>query len=145
MRLVRIIARLNVGGPAIHAITLTRRLEARGDKTRLVRSVEGPDEATWTTSPVSLAWSRRSSAHATDPGLGDLAALVAFPRASRRPDIIHTFHGHSLTGYYSGHTAALYRFIERSLARRTDALIAVSVRDDLVRVAPPPSGSSSCS
>ena len=44
VRLVRIIARLNVGGPAIQAITLTRLLEPRGYRTRLVRGREGPTE-----------------------------------------------------------------------------------------------------
>ena len=75
--------------------------------------------------------------HAAKAGtLGRLAALIAFPRRRRRPVVIHTFHGHSLTGYFSGRTARLYRLIERSLARRTDALVAVSaeVRDDLLRL-----------
>ncbi len=53
-----------------------------------------------------------------------------------RPDrsSIHTYHGHSLTGYFSPRTAAIYRRIERVLARVTDRLIAVSdeVRDELV-------------
>src|SRR4051812_37360897 len=42
--LVRIISRLNVGGPAIHVITLTRRLEALGYWTTLVRGRESPNE-----------------------------------------------------------------------------------------------------
>ena len=36
-RIVRVIARLNVGGPAIQAITLTNRLEPYGYATHLVR------------------------------------------------------------------------------------------------------------
>ena len=53
-----------------------------------------------------------------------------------RPILIHTFHGHSLTGYFSPRTASIYRRIERSLAGHTDALIAVSgeVRDELVEL-----------
>ncbi len=41
---MRIIARLNVGGPAIQAITLTQELERFGYQTRLVRGVEDPAE-----------------------------------------------------------------------------------------------------
>jgi glycosyltransferase involved in cell wall biosynthesis len=48
--------------------------------------------------------------------------------------LVHTFHGHSLTGYFTPRSAAVFRRIERFLAARTDALIAVSeqVRDELV-------------
>jgi len=166
--LVRIIARLNVGGPAIQAITLTRLLEARGYQTRLVRGRESQAEGDMDylaqelgVRPTLVASMRR------DPGLGDLralwtlarilrrdrprivhthaakagtlgrvASLIAFPRRTRRPALVHTFHGHSLTGYFSGRTAAFYRAIEGFLANRTDVLVAVSpeVRDDLVRL-----------
>lgn len=166
IRMVRVIARLNIGGPAIQAITLTKRLEPLGYNTRLVRGSEGAEEGSMdylahelAVSPTLIASMRR------DPGLSDLralaqlvrilrrdrphivhthaakggtlgrvATLIAFPLPSRRPAIVHTFHGHSLTGYFSSRTARLFLEIERVLARRTDALIAVSpeVRDDLV-------------
>jgi hypothetical protein len=44
VRVLRVIARLNVGGPSIQAITLSRFLEDRGYETRLVRGREGPRE-----------------------------------------------------------------------------------------------------
>jgi glycosyltransferase involved in cell wall biosynthesis len=48
--------------------------------------------------------------------------------------LVHTYHGHSLSGYFSDRTAALYRSIEQVLGRHTDRLIAVSdeVRNELV-------------
>jgi glycosyltransferase involved in cell wall biosynthesis len=48
--------------------------------------------------------------------------------------IVHTYHGHSLSGYFSPRTATVYRLIERALARISDRLIAVSeeVCDELV-------------
>lgn len=73
--------------------------------------------------------------HAAKGGtIGRLAALLAFPRRRGRPVLVHTFHGHSLSGYFSASTATVYRVIERFLARRTDRLIAVSseVREDLI-------------
>jgi glycosyltransferase involved in cell wall biosynthesis len=169
VRLVRVIARLNVGGPAIQAITLTRLLEARGYSTRLVRGREGADEGSMdylaselSVSPTLIASMRREPGpgdlvalwrlvrimradrpqivhtHAAKAGtLGRTATLLAFPRRSRRPVLIHTFHGHSLTGYFDSRSARLFLGIERLLARRTSALVAVSpeVRDDLVALA----------
>jgi glycosyltransferase involved in cell wall biosynthesis len=163
---VRIIARLNVGGPAIQAITLTRRLRERGYATTLVRGREGPDEgnmdhlaASMGVQPVLIASMRRDPSwrdlpallslialirrgrpqivhtHAAKAGtLGRVAALLARPCGRGRPVLIHTYHGHSLSGYFSPRTAAIYRRIETVLARRSDRLIAVSVevRDELV-------------
>lgn len=71
--------------------------------------------------------------HAAKAGtLGRLAALLAPGRRTRV--VVHTFHGHSLSGYFASPTARIYKTIERFLARRTDCLVAVSeeVRDELV-------------
>ena len=48
--------------------------------------------------------------------------------------LVHTYHGHVLDGYFSATTATAFTAVERALARRTDALIAVStaIRRDLV-------------
>jgi glycosyltransferase involved in cell wall biosynthesis len=165
IRVVRIIARLNIGGPAIQAITLTRQMTDRGYQTTLVRGREEPDEGTMDyrareldVQPVQVAWIRRNPGwrdlpalialirilrrerpqivhtHAAKAGtLGRVAALIAFPRRRARPVVIHTYHGHSLTGYFSGRTASVFRLIERLLAPVSDVLIAVSdeVRDEL--------------
>jgi glycosyltransferase involved in cell wall biosynthesis len=169
LRIVRIIARLNIGGPAIQAITLTKLLRERGYETRLVRGSEGVAEgnmdylaAELGVQPTRIEALRRDPSpekdvralgslirilradrphvvhtHAAKAGtLGRLAVVLAFPKRSARPSLVHTFHGHSLTGYFGGCTSAVYGAIERWLAHRTDALLAVSdeVRDDLVRL-----------
>lgn len=168
IRIVRIIARLNVGGPAIQAITLTKRLEPLGYRTTLVRGREEPEEGNMDylagelgVRPVLVPSLRRNPGlhdlrallalmgtirrerphivhtHAAKGGtLGRLAALAAGTGRRQRPILIHTYHGHSLTGYFSPRSAAVYRRIERLLARYTDRLIAVSdeVRDELVEL-----------
>lgn len=62
--------------------------------------------------------------------VGRAAAVLA-----RVPVVVHTFHGHVLSGYFSPRKSAAFQRIERALARRSDRLVAVSaqVRDDLVR------------
>jgi glycosyltransferase involved in cell wall biosynthesis len=71
--------------------------------------------------------------------IGRTAARLA--GGAKPPIVVHTFHGHVLRGYFGPLPSEAYRRIERTLARSTDRLIAVSpeVRDDLVElgVAPP--------
>lgn len=79
--------------------------------------------------------------HAAKAGaLGRLAALLAW-RGARRPVLVHTYHGHSLSAYFSARRNAAFTAVERFLATRTDRLIAVSeqVRDDLVALGVAPS------
>ena len=76
--------------------------------------------------------------------LGRIAALVynVAARRSRRCAVIHTFHGHVLEGYFGPLGSAAVRAIERVLARITDRIVTISVRqrDDITRrfsIAPP--------
>lgn len=164
-RVLRVIARLNVGGPAIQAITLSRRLEEHGYSTTLVRGREGPREGTM--DPLAARMGVRP---VLLPALGreldprsDLRAALALRRIIRRerPDVlhthtakagtvgrvaaalagrhrprlvVHTFHGHVLSGYFSRRRERVFVGVERVLARRSDVLIAVSeeVRADLL-------------
>jgi len=155
-RVMRVIARLNIGGPAIQAISLTRMLDARGYQTTLVRGSEDQHEGSMDyladelgVKPVRVASLRR------DPGPWDLPALAVITAmmvrrrpqivhthaakagtigrmaalllpARRRPVIVHTFHGHSLSGYFSSRRERAFLAIERFLARHSDRLIAVS-------------------
>jgi glycosyltransferase involved in cell wall biosynthesis len=68
--------------------------------------------------------------------VGRAAALLynATVGRSRRARLVHTYHGHVLDGYFSPIAAGAFTAVERALARRTDALIAVSdlVGRDLV-------------
>ncbi len=166
LRVVRIIGRLNIGGPAVQALLLNKLMPRRGIETTLIRGAEGPDEGSLDylaeelgVVPVRLNWMRR------DVGWRDLLALVSLYRAlkllnpdvvhteaakagtlgrasvllmrrSRRPVLVHTFHGHSLEGYFSARRARVFLTVERMLASRTDLLIAVSpeVKADLVRL-----------
>jgi glycosyltransferase involved in cell wall biosynthesis len=70
--------------------------------------------------------------HGAKPGVvGRLAASLC-----RVPAIVHTFHGHFFHSYFSKTTSFLIGWIERLLARRTTAVIALSEaqKRDLVEV-----------
>lgn len=61
--------------------------------------------------------------------LGRLAA-----RAAGVPHVVHTFHGHLLSGYFSPSVTRAVVLTERTLARTTDRIVSVGerVRDDLL-------------
>jgi glycosyltransferase involved in cell wall biosynthesis len=93
IRVLRIIARLNVGGPAIQAINLTRRLEPHGYQTVLLRGQESQTEGSMDhladdlgVRPVYVTGLRR------DLGWHDLRALwrVIIWIWRFRPDVLHS-------------------------------------------------------
>jgi len=161
IRILRIIARMNVGGPAWQVSVLTRGLDEHRFESRLVVGDVGEGEADF------IALRDPELPVLKIPALGrsvrfgdDLRAFVAIRRAIRdyRPDIVHThtakagvlgrlaaatcrvpvrvhtFHGHVLHGYFKRWVTRLVRIVEGLLARRTTALVAVGerVRDELL-------------
>lgn len=163
LRVLRIIARLNIGGPAIQAISLTERLSRRGYRTVLIRGIESPNEGSMDdmarrcgVAPVRVASLGRELGmrdlvafaailkltlsvqpqivHTHAAKAGTLGRMAAF--AARVPVTVHTFHGHVFEGYFSPRKARFFQALERWLGGRTTKLIAVSdeVRADLVRL-----------
>jgi glycosyltransferase involved in cell wall biosynthesis len=157
IKILRIIARLNIGGPAIHVVLLTAGLDRKRFESLLVSGRENPSEG----SMLAYALS-----HGVQPiiipeivgefslGPRELRALVRLYRLmrgerphimhthtakagfvgrlaawlARVPVVVHTFHGHILHGYYSPRKTRLLRRMERILARVTDRIIAVSAQ-----------------
>jgi glycosyltransferase involved in cell wall biosynthesis len=82
-----------------------------------------------------LAERRPDVLHTHTSKAGTAGRVAALLRARARPRaVVHTYHGHVLSGYFGPGRERVYRLVERSLAHVTDVLIAVSdeVRDDLV-------------
>lgn len=165
IRVLRVIARLNMGGPAIHVANLAAGLETRGYHTTLVAGslargedsmafvaerlgvevVDIPDMQREVAPFHDVRSIRRLTAlmraerphilhtHTAKAGALARAAALAAGRA-RPPIVVHTFHGHVLKGYFGPGRTAFFKQVERSLARYSDVLVAVSpeVRDELV-------------
>lgn len=159
-RVVRVITRLNVGGPARHAILLNRQLNERGFESQLISGVEAEREGVIKATglvhtkvptlkrpvdPVAdirtLHWltgalreRHPSIVHTHMAKAGALGRIAA--RRAGVPIIVHTYHGHVLEGYFGKGTTAAISAVERRLARFSDALVAVSetVRDGLLEL-----------
>jgi glycosyltransferase involved in cell wall biosynthesis len=161
-RVLRVIARLNVGGPAIHATLLTERLDPSRYDSLLVTGREAEAEGNYLTlygkTPARLVLVptlgreirggqdvvafaqlvrlmrrfRPDVVHTHTAKAGTLGRLAA--RVCRVPRVVHTYHGHVLQGYFSPPKARLFLAIERWLGRHTDRLLTVSegIRHELL-------------
>lgn len=151
MKILRIITRLNIGGPAIHAILLTQGL---GFKTQLVTGSIGEGEGDMSylaqekgVRPIlipelgrNIRWDDDIAAffklyrlikrekpyiihtHMAKAGtLGRLAGVIA-----KVPIRIHTFHGHVFQGYFNPLATKLFIIIEKVLARFCQRLVTIS-------------------
>jgi glycosyltransferase involved in cell wall biosynthesis len=161
LRVLRIVTRLNVGGPARQILALEPAMARRGVRSLLVSGTVNEDEADLAellhyedvrrlprlqrepSPPRDLAaladlWRivvryRPDVVHthmAKAGTLGRAAAVLA-----RAPVRVHTFHGHTLEGYFTERGRRRVVRTEGALARVSSALVAVSrsVADDLLR------------
>lgn len=170
IKILRTIARLNIGGPALHVSLLSAGLNDVGYQHLLVVGSGSEREGNL----ADLA-ERDGVKLCPLPALRreisptrDIFCLVQLRRILRdyRPDIVHThtakagfigrtaallegvpvlahtFHGHVLSGYFGFLKERLFRWIESFLAARTHLLITVSegVADDLARLGVAPRG-----
>jgi len=154
MLIARVIARLNVGGPAIQAILMTETLGRRGFRTLLLTGEVAPGEASMDyfaaskgVTPVKLnTMSRQISivkdlaslwklcrifikekpviVHTHTAKAGTLGRIAAV--LAGVPVRVHTFHGHVFKGYFSPPLTRAFVAIERTLAKFTDCIVTVS-------------------
>jgi glycosyltransferase involved in cell wall biosynthesis len=156
VRVLRVIDRLNVGGPALHVTYLTRGLAPRGYETTLVAGdiARGEESMAFVAEQAGIGivefpgLSRELSPlrdvlatvrlarlirrirphilHTHKAKAGAVGRAAALLSGRRRPIVVHTFHGHVLRGYFGRAGSQLFRLIEAALARATNVLVAVS-------------------
>ena len=165
MRIVHVIARLNVGGAALHVLQLAHEQARRGHDVVVVAGTlaAGEESMEYVADELGVELQRLPVLQRELSFRADPAAILALRRIirRRRPDVlhthtakagatgrlaalsfgrarpravVHTYHGHVLSGYFSRRWERLFRWIEKGLALTSGTLIAVSdeVRDDLV-------------
>src|SRR5437762_8007309 len=97
VRILRVIARLNMGGPALHVAYLTAGLRKRGYETTLVAGslARGEDSMAFVAEQLDVDIVRIDELGREISPLRDLAATLRLARLIRRerPDILHTHTG----------------------------------------------------
>jgi glycosyltransferase involved in cell wall biosynthesis len=156
IRVMRVIARMNIGGPAYHVSLLSGRLDRGRYATLLAHGEVGPGEESFedlarkegceVARVPSLGPEVRPAAdaralrelisimrrfrpdivHTHTAKAGALGRLAARLAIRPRPLIVHTYHGHVLEGHFGSLKTLAYRTIERGLAEVSDCLVGVS-------------------
>ncbi|MFY9725352.1 MAG: glycosyltransferase [Bryobacteraceae bacterium] len=152
-KIVRVITRLAIGGPAIHTVLLAHELPARGYPSVLVAGdcefgegdmsylLDGTDpiqripQLSRSVSPLRnlqalwrlwrlLRAERPTIVHTHTAMAGCIGRTAAI--LAGVPVVVHTFHGTSLRHYFSPAKNAVFLAVERLLARGTDAICVLS-------------------
>ncbi len=153
IKIVRVIARLNIGGPAIHTVLLAEGLDKAAFETFLLAGRPDTDEGdmSWLAAEkgvkieyipqlgrkicfrdlpaflkiLKLLWKIKPDIiHTHTAKAGTLGRLAAV--LAGVPVRIHTFHGHVFDGYFSPVKSNIFIVIERVLGIFTDKVIVVS-------------------
>ena len=162
IRVMRIIARMNVGGPAVQVSGLMRSFNSVDFDHRLYTGFCAADEADYLDTVATDVKAVRIEGFGRRVSMGgDIKAFVTLVKEIRsfKPHVIHThtakagflgriasvvslqpsirvhtFHGHLLNGYFGPIKRTLVVLAEKSLAIFTDELLAVGekVRQDLL-------------
>jgi glycosyltransferase involved in cell wall biosynthesis len=162
VKVVQIIARMNVGGPAVIVADLMRSIDSSKVEQVLITGYCDSNEADYLeTVATDIKATRIAGLGRSVSVVSDIRAFFALVAMIKKiaPDVIHThtakagvlgrlaatlagrsakrvhtFHGHLLHGYFSGWRVKLVIAIEKFLAKRTDVLVAVGnqVKSDLL-------------
>ncbi|HYG51684.1 MAG TPA: glycosyltransferase [Flavobacteriales bacterium] len=152
-KVLRILNRFNVGGPTYNAVYLSKYLPA-GYETLLMGGEIDPSEESSLfiarnegLSPLVIPEMRRSINPFADRKalkkikeiMGDYKPDIVHTHASKAgvlgrkaafslkvPVVVHTFHGHVFHSYFNPVKTALIKRFERSLARKSSAIVAIS-------------------
>ena len=162
IRIMQVIARMNIGGPAVIVAELMRELYSDRFQSVLVAGYCSDDEADYLDEVATdIPATRIQGLGRSVSFLGDIKSFFALLRMIRRfePDVIHThtakagvlgrvagliayprakrihtYHGHLLHGYFSPLKTRLVILVEKFLAFISVALVAIGnqVKNDLL-------------
>ena len=163
IKVMQIIARMNVGGPAVIVAELMRGLDSSRFEQVLITGYCDETEADYLDEVATdIKATRIAGLGRSVSPIADLKAFVGLVHTikSYKPEVIHThtakagvlgrlasiiagrgairihtFHGHLLHGYFAGWKTKLVVAIEKILAQRTHFLVAIGneVKSDLLK------------
>lgn len=150
MKIVQIISRMNLGGTATWINTLDSQLAKDGHEIHLIYGptfapeieadiknpqssylIRGLGKGSGFISSIRAFFAIRGLVTKINPDLvnthtskaGFLGRIAVFSIGRKRPALVHTFHGHVLTGYFSKAKSFVIQLTERFLGNLTDLIL----------------------
>jgi glycosyltransferase involved in cell wall biosynthesis len=161
IKIINLLSRMNIGGPSIHAVLLTKNLntetfesilisgslsESEGDMSYLVdqyhiqhraikslqREISFFDDLKAVFELYKLFRKEKPQiVHTNMAKAGMVGRLAAW--LARVPVVLHTYHGHVFSGYFSSKKTFIYIIIERLMALLSTQIVAISkmIKEDI--------------
>ena len=154
-KVLRILNRINVGGPVLNVAYLSKFLQPAFETRILVGNIEqGEGDGSYVLEGMGLSFERVPNMNRSLHPIRDLKALLYIIKAINefQPDIVHThaakagalgrfaclftkkkpavilhtYHGNVFDGYFSPLKTKIFLFIERSLAKISNGIVSIS-------------------
>lgn len=164
VKIINILSRLNIGGPSVHAILLTKYINNNRYESKLISGSlnTGEGDMSYLIADYGIKHQLIKSLKREISLIDDLRAVKELYQLFRRekpqivhtnqakagivgriaawlahvPIILHTYHGHVFSGYFSARKSSLYIFIEHFIAFISTRIVVVSdmIKKDICAV-----------
>ena len=164
IKIINLLSRMNIGGPSVHTVLLTKYLDSEKFQSMLVSGSlsEGEGDMSYLVDQYKIEHRTIESLQREISFIHDFKAILELYKLFRQeqphivhtnlakagmvgrvaawfagvPIILHTYHGHVFSGYFSKAKTSLYIYIERYMAFLSTRIIAISnmVKKDICSV-----------
>jgi glycosyltransferase involved in cell wall biosynthesis len=164
VKIINLLSRMNIGGPSVHTVLLTKYLENEDFTSMLISGTlsEGEGDMSYLVDQYQIEHRSIDTLQREISLFDDFKAVIELYRIFRKekpqivhtnlakagmvarlaawlarvPVILHTYHGHVFSGYFSPAKTKLYILIERMIAFLSTKIIVISkmIKNDICSV-----------
>jgi glycosyltransferase involved in cell wall biosynthesis len=164
IKIINLLSRMNIGGPSVHTVLLTKYLDNEKYQSILVSGTlsEGEGDMSYLVEQYHIEHRSIKTLQRKISVIDDLKAVLELYRLFKKekpqivhtnlakagmvgrlaawlagvPVILHTYHGHVFSGYFSATKTSLYIFIEKFIALISTKIVVVSemIKKDICSV-----------
>lgn len=164
IKIINLLSRMNIGGPSVHAVLLTKYLNDKDFTSMLVSGIlsEGEGDMSYLVDQYQIEHRTIKTLQREISPVDDVKAIIELYKLFKKekpqivhsnlakagmvgrlaawlagvPVILHTYHGHVFSGYFSSFKTSIYILIEKYIALLSTKIISVSemIKKDICSV-----------